>query len=53
MHVVTVNDYLAERDATDMGPLYEALGLSVGFITHDLSIEERQQIYARDDADAV
>src|SRR2546430_12225014 len=32
VHVVTVNDYLAERDATEMGPLYRFLGLSVGVV---------------------
>ncbi len=36
-HVVTVNDYLARRDAQWMGPLYHALGISVGIITHDTS----------------
>src|SRR5438270_5600612 len=35
VHVVTVNDYLARRDAEWMGPIYEALGLSVGVIQHD------------------
>jgi preprotein translocase subunit SecA len=37
VHVVTVNDYLAKRDAQWMGPLYHFLGLSVGVIQHDLS----------------
>ena len=36
-HVVTVNDYLARRDAQWMGPLYHGLGISVGIITHDTS----------------
>src|SRR3990172_4589423 len=36
-HVVTVNDYLARRDAQWMGPLYHGLGISVGVITHDTS----------------
>jgi len=36
-HVVTVNDYLARRDAQWMGPVYHALGVSVGIITHDTS----------------
>jgi len=35
VHVVTVNDYLAKRDAEWMGPLYRALGLTVGIIQHD------------------
>src|SRR5450759_3964895 len=37
VHVVTVNDYLARRDAQWMGPIYRFLGLSVGIITHDTS----------------
>jgi preprotein translocase subunit SecA len=37
VHVVTVNDYLAKRDAQWMGPVYHALGLSVGVIQHDIS----------------
>src|ERR687893_1738947 len=37
VHVVTVNDYLAKRDAQWMGPLYHALGLSVGVIQHEAS----------------
>ena len=37
VHVVTVNDYLARRDPQWMGPLFTALGLSVGIITHDTS----------------
>ena len=36
-HLVTVNDYLAKRDAQWMGPLYHSLGLSVGVIQHDAS----------------
>ncbi len=47
-HVVTVNDYLAERDAEHMGPIYEALGLSVGRILAEMSPEERRDHYARD-----
>jgi preprotein translocase subunit SecA len=45
VHVVTVNDYLAKRDAEWMGKLYKWLGLSVGIIVHDLSDQERQQAY--------
>ena len=37
VHIVTVNDYLARRDAQWMGPIYHFLGLSVGIITHDTS----------------
>jgi preprotein translocase subunit SecA len=48
VHVVTVNDYLARRDATWMGMLYSALGLSVGTIVHGLTFEERKSAYASD-----
>lgn len=48
VHVVTVNDYLARRDATWMGQLYTFLGLSVGIIVHGLTDAERQQAYAAD-----
>jgi preprotein translocase subunit SecA len=45
VHVVTVNDYLAKRDAEWMGRLYKFLGLSVGIIVHGLDDQERQQSY--------
>lgn len=48
VHVVTVNDYLAKRDAEWMGPIYRALGLSVGAIVHELSDEERRKAYHSD-----
>ncbi|MGE4263058.1 MAG: preprotein translocase subunit SecA [Desulfovibrio sp.] len=48
VHLVTVNDYLARRDAAWMGKLYNFLGLSVGVIVHGLSDEERQQSYGAD-----
>ncbi len=48
VHVVTVNDYLARRDAQWMGPVYQFLGLSVGVIVHGLSDEERQIAYGAD-----
>ena len=48
VHVVTVNDYLARRDADWMGQLYKFLGLSVGIIQHDLTDTERQDNYRRD-----
>jgi preprotein translocase subunit SecA len=48
VHVVTVNDYLARRDAEWMGRLYKFLGLSVGVIVHNLSDEERREAYAAD-----
>ncbi len=47
-HVVTVNDYLAKRDATEMGVLYNWLGLSVGCILSQMSDEERQVAYRAD-----
>ncbi|HEX3891588.1 MAG TPA: preprotein translocase subunit SecA [Terracidiphilus sp.] len=48
VHVVTVNDYLAKRDAEWMGKIYEFLGLSVGVIVHDLSDDERRKAYGAD-----
>jgi len=48
VHVVTVNDFLAARDAAWMGPLYRALGLSVGLILEDMSTEDRRAAYACD-----
>jgi len=48
VHLVTVNDYLAERDAHEMLPLYRALGLSVGIITHEKELPERRAAYACD-----
>ncbi|MGD0126255.1 MAG: preprotein translocase subunit SecA [Terriglobia bacterium] len=48
VHVVTVNDYLARRDAGWMGPIYRLLGLSVGVIVHDLEDEERRAAYGSD-----
>jgi len=48
VHIVTVNDYLARRDAEWMGPIYEFLGLSVGVIQHDMSDEERKKAYSCD-----
>src|SRR3974390_1212409 len=48
VHLVTVNDYLARRDAEWMSPLYKALGLSVGVIVHDLDDEQRRAAYGAD-----
>jgi preprotein translocase subunit SecA len=48
VHVVTVNDYLAKRDAAWMGAIYEFLGLKVGCILHDLSDPQRREAYAAD-----
>ena len=45
VHVVTVNDYLARRDAEWMGPIYKFLGLSVGVIVHGLDDAERKREY--------
>jgi len=48
VHVVTVNDYLAKRDAEWMGKIYEFLGLTVGVIVHDLDDAERRAAYGSD-----
>jgi preprotein translocase subunit SecA len=48
VHIVTVNEYLATRDATEMGKLYEFLGLSVGLNLNGLSREEKIAEYAKD-----
>jgi preprotein translocase subunit SecA len=48
VHVVTVNDYLAKRDAEWMGRLYKFLGLTVGIIVHDLDDAQRQESYGCD-----
>jgi preprotein translocase subunit SecA len=48
VHVVTVNDYLARRDAEWMGKLYTFLGMSVGVIVHGLDDDERRAAYACD-----
>ena len=48
VHVVTVNDYLAKRDAEWMGKIYEFLGLTVGVIVHDLDDNQRREAYAAD-----
>ena len=48
VHVVTVNDYLATRDAEWMGRIYRFLGMSVGVIVHGLTTEERRKAYACD-----
>ncbi|MDX8386913.1 MAG: preprotein translocase subunit SecA [Ghiorsea sp.] len=47
-HVVTVNDYLASRDAEHMGKLYTALGLTTGVIVSDMPHDERKAAYASD-----
>ncbi len=48
VHIVTVNDYLARRDAEWMGQVHRFLGLSVGCILHDLSDDERRAAYGSD-----
>src|SRR3989454_12094610 len=48
VHIVTVNDYLARRDAEWMSPIYRALGLTVGVIVHDLDDDERRAAYQAD-----
>src|ERR1700723_1785623 len=48
VHIVTVNDYLARRDAEWMSPIYKLLGLSVGVIVHDLDDVQRRAAYAAD-----
>ncbi len=48
VHIVTVNDYLAQRDAAWMGPIYEFLGLTVGVVKAGQSREEKQEAYKAD-----
>jgi preprotein translocase subunit SecA len=48
VHIVTVNDYLARRDAEWMSPIYRTLGMSVGVIVHDLNDPERRAAYGAD-----
>lgn len=48
VHVVTVNDYLAKRDAHWMKPVYELLGVTVGAIQHEMTPDQRQAAYACD-----
>jgi preprotein translocase subunit SecA len=48
VHVVTVNEYLASRDATEMGKLYEFLGLTVGLNLNSMSKEEKKEAYQAD-----
>jgi preprotein translocase subunit SecA len=47
VHVITVNDYLVERDAQEMGPVYRMLGLDVGFVTHETGQNDRVGQYRR------
>src|SRR5499426_1957019 len=48
VHIVTVNDYLARRDAEWMSPLYRGLGLTIGVIVHDLDDNQRRDAYGAD-----
>ena len=48
VHIITVNDYLAQRDAQWMGPIYRALGLSCGTIVHGMDPNARRQAYRCD-----
>ena len=48
VHVITVNDYLARRDANDMRPIYAFFGLSVGVVTQEMSADQRRASYACD-----
>ena len=48
VHIVTVNDYLAKRDAEWMGQVHEFLGLKVGVVLNDMKPEERREAYACD-----
>lgn len=47
VHIVTVNDYLAQRDSKEMGIIYNALGLSVGVIIHNQNSSIKQEMYAQ------
>ena len=47
VHIITVNDYLVQRDAELMGPVYRMCGLEVGFVTHESQSQERQEHYRR------
>lgn len=48
VHVITVNDYLVQRDAEAMAPLYRALGLSIGYVSEQMTAKQRQANYACD-----
>lgn len=48
VHLVTVNDYLARRDAEWMGKIYEHLGLTVGYIQNEMNPQQRKEVYDKD-----
>ncbi len=47
VHIITVNDYLVQRDAEEMGPVYKMLGLKVGYTIHETTAQERYDQYRR------
>ena len=47
VHIITVNDYLVQRDAEEMGPIYRLLGLEVGFVIHETEQRDRLDHYRR------
>lgn len=47
VHIITVNDYLAQRDAEEMGPIYRFLGLTVGHVAQGMSAAARREAYAK------
>ena len=47
VHIVTVNDYLVQRDAEEMGPIYRMMGHQVGFVVHETTPMERVDHYRR------
>ena len=48
VHIVTVNDYLAQRDAIEMQPLYQFLGLTVAVVTNEMTADQKRQAYSSD-----
>lgn len=48
VHIVTVNDYLAKRDHDWMGPIYQFLGLTTGFIQHDMPLSQHREMHKKD-----
>ncbi|MBC7783423.1 MAG: hypothetical protein H7144_06240, partial [Burkholderiales bacterium] len=47
VHIITVNDYLVQRDAENMGPVYRKLGHNVGYVIHDTTPQDRVDVYRR------
>ena len=48
VHIITVNDYLAARDAEWMGPIYNFLGMSIGVVVSDQEHEDKKEAYSKD-----